>query len=267
MTNKARAGRQIACRTFGTGPRQALAIHCSLAHSGAWSGVAAALAEDMTITAFDMPGHGRSADWDGNGDYLQAVAAIAATFLTEPVDLIGHSAGGIAALQLAQAAAPGMIRSLTLIEPVLFAALRGSTVWAESVAQNRPHVEAAARGDWESATQAFMDVWGSGVPWEDMDPRQRAYLVKRMPLIGACRPGSDDDSGRVLAEDRLEALDLPVMLIGGTESPGTVHAINEALAARMADVGVAAVEGAGHMSPVTHPAQVAGLIEVNVTRG
>ena len=101
MTNKARAGRQIAFRTFGTGPRQALAIHCSLAHSGAWSGVAAALAEDMTITAFDMPGHGRSSDWDGNGDYLQAVAAIAATFLTEPVDLIGHSAGGIAALQLA----------------------------------------------------------------------------------------------------------------------------------------------------------------------
>ncbi len=266
MTTDIRAGRMIAHRTFGTGPRRGLAIHCSLAHSGAWSGVAAALADDMTITAFDMPGHGRSADWDGNGDYLQAVAAIAASFLTEPVDLIGHSAGGIAALQLALAA-PDMIRSLTLIEPVLFAALRGSSEWDAYVRQRSGYAEALDRDDRETAAREFMAQWGNGTPWQELDPRQRAYLVQRMTIIQACTPGSDEDSGGVLAEGRLESLDLPVMLIGGTASPDAVNSINEALAARMADVGVAAVEDAGHMSPVTHPAQVAGLIEVNVTRG
>ncbi len=266
MTIGIRAGREIAHRTFGTGPRRALAIHCSLAHSGAWSGVAADLAKEMTITAFDMPGHGRSADWDGNGDYLQAVAAVAATFLSEPVELIGHSAGGIAALQLALAA-PEMIRSLTLVEPVLFAALRGTSHWDAYALERRPHVEAATRGDWETAAREFMALWGSGLPWEEIDPRQRAYLVKRMPLITACAAGSDADSGGILAEGRLEALDLPAMMIAGTDSPEAVHAINEAIAARLPDVGVATVDGAGHMCPVTHPAQVAGLIGVNVNRG
>lgn len=266
MTITTRAGREIAHRTFGHGPRRALAIHCSLAHSGAWSGVGAELAEGMTITAFDMPGHGRSADWDGNGDYLQTVAAIGATYLTEPVDLIGHSAGGIAALQLALAA-PEMIRSLTLVEPVLFAALRDTADWTAYAAERQVYVDACDAGNWEAAAQGFMSLWGNGVAWDKIDPRQRAYLVKRMPLIVACTPGSDDDSGGILADGRLELLDLPVMLIAGTLSPDAVNAIHETLAARLSDVGVASVEGASHMCPVTHPAQVAGLIGVNVTRG
>lgn len=266
MTIGLRAGRQIAHRTFGTGPRHALAIHCSLAHSGAWSGVAAELADDMTITAFDMPGHGRSVDWDGKGDYLQAVAAVGATFLTGPVDLIGHSAGGIAALQLALAA-PGMIRSLTLVEPVLFATLRNTPHWGGYTRQRQVYAEASARGDLETAARAFMALWGDGTPWDEIDPRQRAYASRRMPLIAASGPGADDDSGAVLAEGRLESLDLPVMMIAGTASPETVHTINEGLASRLPDVGVATVEGAGHMCPVTHPAQVAGLIRVNITRG
>lgn len=266
MTVETRAGHRIAHRTFGSGPRRALAIHCSLAHAGAWSGVAAELAHDMTITAFDMPGHGRSADWDGSGDYLQTVAAIAASFQTGPVDLIGHSAGGVAALQLALAA-PGMIRSLTLIEPVLFAAVRGTADWDAHVAQSTPYADAIRHGDWEIAAQAFMALWGSGAPWDRIDLRQRAYLVRRMPLILACAPGSDDDSGGILAAGALESLDLPAMLIAGSNSPAVVNAISETLAARLADVGVATVEGAGHMCPVTHSAQVAGLIRVNVTRG
>ena len=45
-----------------------------------------------------------------------------------------------------------------------------------------------------------------------------------------------------------------------------INAIADEVAARLPDVGVADVEGAGHMLPVTHAKQCAGLIEVNVTR-
>ena len=98
-------------------------------------------------------------------------------------------------------------------------------------------------------------------------PALHRIIRRHYAPVTACAPGSDGDSGGVLAEGRLESLALPVMLIAGTASPRAVHAINEALAARLWDVGVASVEGAGHMCPVTHPAQVAGLIGVNVTRG
>jgi pimeloyl-ACP methyl ester carboxylesterase len=80
------------------------------------------------MTAFDLPGHGQSADWDGHGDYGRRTAEVAATFYTEPLHLIGHSFGAVTALRLALAAPEG-VRSLTLIEPVLFAAARGHPEW------------------------------------------------------------------------------------------------------------------------------------------
>jgi lipase len=75
-----------------------------------------------------------------------------------------------------------------------------------------------------------------------------------------------DDNARLLAPGRLEVLDAPVMLISGAASPPVMGRIAEAIAARLPDVGVAEVPGAGHMLPVTHPDQVAGLVRVNVSR-
>ena len=54
-----------------------LALHCSLAHAGAWAGLAEAL-HGVTVTAIDQIGHGRAADWDESSDlHAQATAAAA----------------------------------------------------------------------------------------------------------------------------------------------------------------------------------------------
>ena len=137
MPKDLRAGQEIYWQVLGEGPRRAVAIHCSLAHSGAWKGVAEELRGTLAITAFDLPGHGQSADWDGRGDFVTLTAQIAASFMDGPVDLIGHSVGGVAALQLAFAV-PEMVRTLTLIEPVLFAAARGFPEWDEHSSLHQP---------------------------------------------------------------------------------------------------------------------------------
>jgi lipase len=55
-------------RVWGEGnARPVLALHCSLAHAGAWSGVAQRL-PGVALTAFDQPGHGRAEPWDGQSD-------------------------------------------------------------------------------------------------------------------------------------------------------------------------------------------------------
>ena len=75
------------------GPRPVLALHCSLAHSGAWAGLAERL-HGVTVTALDQPGHGRAADWDGQAD-LHALTTCIAIEMAErlggggPVDLFG----------------------------------------------------------------------------------------------------------------------------------------------------------------------------------
>ena len=121
MPRAARAGYDTHWTTFGQGPRAALAMHCSLSHSGSWGGIARHVSGALTLTAFDMPGHGRSAPWQGEGEIQEETAKIAASFCESGArDLIGHSFGATVALRLA-VTRPELVRSLTLIEPVFFA--------------------------------------------------------------------------------------------------------------------------------------------------
>jgi pimeloyl-ACP methyl ester carboxylesterase len=65
----------------------------------------------------------------------------------------------------------------------------------------------------------------------------------------------------------LESLEMPVLIIRGDQSPAIIERVAEEIAARLPDVGVATVPGAGHMAPITHSDEVAGLIGVNLDRG
>ena len=253
-------------QTWGRAPRKALALHCSLAHSGAWRPMAAALAEPLAFTAADLPGHGRSPGWDGQGDYTLKAAKGAEALVGEgPVDLIGHSGGGVTAL-LAALARPEAVRTLTLVEPVLFAAAKGFPEYDAFRAEMAPWAAAWAAGDIEAATRAFTDLWGTGEPWDELTPDRRAYMTDRIGLIAAGMPALNEDSGGILADGRLETLEMPVMILAGGNSPVVVHRIAEELAARLPDVGLAEVPGAAHMLPLTHAKEVAGLVDVNLTR-
>lgn len=265
MTLAERAGHPTFWRVLGAGERPALAIHCALAHSGAWEGVMARLGDRITLTAFDLPGHGRSGDWDGQTDFARLSVQIAASFVERPLDLIGHSFGAVTALRLA-VAAPEAVRTLTLIEPVLFAAVAGTDVAREQHERMEEYDRALAEGRSADAARAFTAQWGTGADWDAMGAESRQALVDRIDLIAASDPALFDDTGRILRANGLEGLDLPVLIIRGDRSPPIIAAVAEALAARMSDVGIATIPGAGHMAPLTHAAQVADLIALNLDR-
>ncbi|MCQ0970780.1 alpha/beta hydrolase [Paracoccus sp. TK19116] len=247
----------------GDPDRPALALHCMLASGGYWGAIAEALDGRIDLKGFDMPSHGRSDAWtpgEGDPDFHTAVTRIAASFINRPLDLIGHSMGAVVALRIA-VAAPEAIRSLTLIEPVLFAAADDPAQKAQDEAMARM----LAAGQIEDATRSFIDLWGSQ-PYDALPPRAQAQMRDRIGLIANIADTQCRDSANILRPGGLEAIEAPVMLIAGAESPPVIAAIAEALAARLPDVGRATVPGAGHMVPITHPAEVAGLIGVNLDR-
>ncbi|MCP4819303.1 MAG: alpha/beta fold hydrolase, partial [Shimia sp.] len=104
-------------RRLGEGGRPALALHCNLGHSGAFRGIGAALADLVTIDAPDMPGHGRSAGYEPGTLTGQQMLDAVVDRLDGPVDVIGHSYGGLLALRLA-IERPDLVMSLSLFEPV-----------------------------------------------------------------------------------------------------------------------------------------------------
>lgn len=252
------AGIEAYVQTFEGGARKALAIHCSLAHSGAWAGLAAQLQPDATLTAFDLPGHGKTTDWDGKCDLHDLSTDMAGELLTGSMDLIGHSFGATVALRLA-ARHPEKIRSLTLIEPVLFAATRlaAPTVFASLKAEADIMVRVMDRAGPEAATRSFVTAWGDGRPWETLPAPLRQYMQERMFFIAASGKALYDDSRGILADGALNRVDMPVLIAQGGASNPAMDAICASLASRLPSAKRLVVKGAGHMLPITHPAVIA----------
>jgi len=255
------AGVETYWTTFGQGPRAALMIHCSLAHSASWGGMARGLSGALSMLAFDVPGHGRSADWDGRGEIQDVTTRIAASFLEGPTDIIGHSFGATVALRLA-VERPDLVRSLTLYEPVFF-----GVALADHPEMRAPHeaelamfTRGMAANDYERAAEGFTRVWGDGRAWAEIPAAARASMAAQMPLIEAAAPALYDDAGGMLASGALGRITAPTLLPEGNRSPTIIAAINEGLAARIGRVERSVIVGAGHMGPITHPEQVSSEV-------
>lgn len=252
---------QAATRQYGQGPREAVAIHCSLAHSGAWRGLAGQLQEAMTITALDLPMHGRSPDWGGQGDLHDVATQMTRDLIDGPVDLIGHSFGATVALRLA-VETPELVRSLTLIEPVLFSiAIRAGTPQAQAYLEgSRAFGAQLAAGEREEATRGFNREWGDGTKWAAIPEQTRQYMVDRIDFIPASSGFIEEDRPGICAPGMIERAAMPALLVEGDQSPSIMAHIGDLLEERLPDVRRLVVPGAGHMVPITHPAPVAAAI-------
>ncbi len=249
------AGHAVHHVTVGTGAPVAM-IHCALAKHDRLLPLAKAIGGQVTL--FDMPGHGRSGDWDGKQDYQTLVTDAAASFCDGPIHLIGHSFGATAALRLA-VERPDLVDRLTLIEPVYFAAAKGTPEHVAHAKAFRPFVGAMLRGDEEQAAQVFNDLWGA-TPWKDIPARLRKYLTDRIHLIVAGAAPIEEDAAGITSPERLGDLTIPVTFIRGAATQPVVAAIHERLAAHIPNATDHVVPGAAHMLPITHMAEVAQII-------
>ena len=248
-------------REFGQGPRRALAIHCSLAHSGTWAGVATALGDQLTTQAYDLPCHGRSGDWDGTGNLHDLATDMARDLIDEPVDLIGHSFGATVVMRLA-IESPELVRSFTMIEPVYWAAaaLDEPERFAKSMEGHEHFETAMARGDRMGAARAFNRAWGDGTPWDDFAETARQYMADRIHFVAGSSPFLGDDSAGLLKPGMFARAIAPALLIEGGTSGDVADAINSSIERRLPNVSRVVIDGAGHMAPITHPEPVAAAI-------
>lgn len=251
-------------RHMGQGGRRVLALHCTMAHSGAWRGLAAELGDIAGFTAPDMFSHGRSPDWDGQGDITERMVAAMLPLMPDgPFDVLGHSYGAVLALLLAVRRHP-RLRSVTLIEPVFFAALRETApeLLAEERAAMTPVFAALSGGDPALAARRFNRRWGGGDGrrWPQLPAATRAAMARGVEILPLGNPVIYGDRPGLLRPGVPEALDVPILLIRGGRSLPVIAAVNDALAARFPNVRQVAIAEGGHMVPVTHPSETAAAI-------
>lgn len=248
-------------RSFGTGPRHVLALHCTLAHSGTWRGLAGMM-DQVTLVAPDMLSHGRSPDWDGRGDFQDRSVAAVAHLLGPDMDIIGHSFGATIALRLATAH-PERLRSLTMIEPVFFGvALQDAPeLVADHDRDAGPFGDAMRAGDMALGARLFNRMWSHDGPrWPDLPDRLRAAMTRAINVVPASRAALYDDLAGLLGPGVLERIRAPCLLLRGSETHPVIGAINDGLATRLPDAQSLVVEGAGHMLAITHPYETAAQL-------
>ncbi len=253
------------------GARPVLALHCSLAHSGAWAGLAQRLS-GVTVTAPDQIGHGRGRDWDGvadlHGDVTRDSIAVAEALANgAPIDLIGHSFGGTVALRVALER-PDLVRSLTLVEPVIFAAAKSAEdpAYGPFRAHHLEFADLVRRNMRPQAAAMFHGIWGTGDAFADLPAKTQSYMIDRIHLIVAQNPVLLDDAAGLLRYMGLESLGIPTVLIDGALSPLIINAVQSELMRRLPMASRLTVPGAGHMVSITHVDIVAKAVQAHLDR-
>jgi pimeloyl-ACP methyl ester carboxylesterase len=222
-----------------------------------------------TLVAPDLIGTAEVGPWSGKGPFSLADEAAPIVALidswTGPVHLVGHSYGAGVALQAAVQRS-SLISSLSLYEPTTFSLLsdmgpQGQSALREIQAVARCADEGLLSGSYRSATERFVDYWNGAGTWAGMKPSVQAELLRYLPKVCLDFRALFTHGVRLEAYRRLQ---MPILVLQGEHTPQPTALIARRLHVTGRRTKLQLVTGAGHMGPLTHAAEVAGLIERHI---
>ena len=254
----------------GTDRETVVLLHGSASNSALWRHTKGALQSRYRCIAPDLIGYGSSAAWPQQAAFgldaeLRAIEP-SLRCCADTLHLVGHSYGGVLALHLALAD-PERVQSLTLIEPVFFAALKYAGDWSayfEFCRVRDEFVIALARGDRELAMRRFVDFWMGNDAWVGLSADTRASMRKAADKIVLDWQASFAADPGIA---RLSALAARTLLVRGSDSPRPMRSLVDALHAIMPGSGRTVVEGASHLLPRTHASVLTSAILSNLRAG
>ena len=185
------------------------------------------------------------------------------THFSGGVHLVGHSLGAWLALGACRRH-PGRFASLTLIEPVALGLLH---VGGESAARDEvgdmigDFVRHHRAGDTAAAMERFTDYWYGAGAWVALPAAQRLPIFARAGKMAADVRGAWAD--RTPLEAYADAFENPLIL-GAEHTSFAARRMADLLAGAMAGARFRQIEGAGHLAPATHVAEVAALLSAHL---
>jgi pimeloyl-ACP methyl ester carboxylesterase len=240
-------GLEIAYERVGEGPPIVL-VHGAAAESRMWQPQLTALADELTVVAWDEPGAGRSSDVPasfGLPDYARCLAALIAALELGPAHVAGLSWGGTVVLELYRQHAELVV---TLILVDTYAGWKGSLPEEEV----RARVELYRRVVAQPADEFDPTPPGlfAGAPPAEFVPllEEMAADVRRESMSTALSVMAEADQ-----RDLLPRIAVPTLLIWGEADARSPLSIARQFEQAIPDTKLVVIPGAGHVSNLEQP--------------
>jgi pimeloyl-ACP methyl ester carboxylesterase len=233
-----------------------------------WSKTAELLGDGYRQVMPDLLGFGKSDDWTegtslGQETQGALLTALIEEVLDEPAHLVGHSYGGASAIAAALQA-PRLIGSLTLIEPMLMPLLRNGT---DDALFNAYHnmaetfLEHAKAGREDLAWRGFVEYWNGPDAWEKMSEKGRASLLTMTKSAIAIFPGNINNPTTTAD---LATISIPTQVVCGEKTEARNRRVAEIVRDAIPNCRFSEITGAGHMSVLSHPAEIAETVRRHI---
>jgi pimeloyl-ACP methyl ester carboxylesterase len=248
-------GSPIAYWRSGQG-RPLVVVHGTTADHTRWRPVLPLLEAHATVYAMDRRGRGGSGDTQGYALALEfadvaAVVDAAAADSGEPVDLLGHSYGGVCALEAIRLTSG--VRRLVLYEPPIVndptppgLAERLHELLADGRREEILETffrEVVRMGDDELQALRSLPSWPARVA--------AAHTLPRELRIG---------DGYTFDPAPFAAVTVPTLLLAGSDSPPFLHECTRAVAEALPDSRVVTLQGHAHIAMDTGPELFAAAV-------
>ena len=246
-------GYPMAYQERGSGPTVVL-VHGALGDYRTWAPQVDAL-PGLRLVALSLR-HYYPEPWKGEGEFSLArhgadVAAFIERLGAGPVLLVGWSRGGAVALEAAKAR-PDLVRKLVLMDPAMFGlvAAPGSALGEDPRVKRAKATEVYfRRGEMERGLEYFVDDVNGAGAWQRLPEGQRQ--VRRDNAWTAI--GQIGDVETVTCAD-LGKFRMPVLLMGGEQSPPAFNRIRAAAQRCMPSARTVTIPKAGHAMHQNNPA-------------
>ena len=218
----------------------------------------------------DFYGYGGTDAWpskktlqhDNQADLAASVLSDAG--LTEAaVDIVGHSYGGASAIRMVLRQLAN-VRSLILIEPMLALLLAESgdqELFSEYEFLAHGFLDRIENGDKRAAWKFFIDYRNGSGTWDGFPNKTHKRFLDQSE---ATYQAFESNLANPTTLNDCQVLSMPVTVVCGEKTTAPDRRVTELLRDNLPNAHYVLIPDAEHMSPLTHPAEVADIIKLHL---
>jgi 2-hydroxy-6-oxonona-2,4-dienedioate hydrolase len=231
-------------------------VHAGVADSRQWNNEFPYLVQRFRVLRYDMRGYGKSEPITGQFSHLQDLKTLFDYLeLDGPFIMMGCSMGGGMAMDFALSN-PQLVRALIMVG----SAPSGLELDTPNPAKFEQAEQAYNDGDLDRVAELETQIWfdGEGRTPEQVDPvmRRLAYEMDRLALAHESkRLGTKLPDSLVPAVERLDQLQIPVLVVVGTHDTPFLLAAADYMVDAIPNARKAIIQDAAHLPNMDQPAE------------